>query len=396
MKNNAVSAAASYFLTITLARHFGPIWFGEYSYILIWGMIAGVFINFETDKTAPAFFAIEKNHSAVLESVLSTRILFFFVIFVIFLIGAFFNFILAFGVICISLAALNFSFLYEIKHKNITYSYIYIIERLTYVTIVFSLIYTDKANLFLIYLTFSACSLLSIGFQIFQNRVSFRTIKLHIKSAWSVIKNNILLILVTFSTYAYGGFSRLILEEKFDMETLGIFSAGWQVIIIITLFQAQVTRVWRIRISTALIEKNKIELYKYIKSYLLFATLPVISIAYVVYLFTPEVIELLYGSSYSVLNGVLPILCIYFIVINFDSLSVILWVGIGRKRDYLIISIVAAISLVIGLYFLPNQFGLKWFTVLIVATHALSVIIQLTWLHLKCLSIRFPKKPATK
>lgn len=392
-KNSVLGSAAAYFFTLTLAKNFGPVWFGEYSYILIWGTIAGVLINFETDRTAPGVFVIEKSYTAVLEKVLSARLLIFCIVILIGLIGAFFNFTFSFGVISFALASLNFGFLYEVQHKNISYSYIYLVERLSYVVIGFGLIYIGKASLLSIYAAFFTTTLLSICFQISRNYETIRATRLHIHAVWDVLKNNTLLILITFSTYVYGGFSRLILEKKLGMEELGIFSAGWQVIILITLFQAQVTRVWRIKLTTALAEKDKKEFYNNIKSYLLFSTVPVILLACIVYLFTPEIIELLYGSGYIALNSVLPVLCFYFIVINLDSLSVILWIGIGSRRHYLFINVAVIIFLVIGLYLLPPTYGLNWYAIMIVGAHSISVFMQLLTFYIRYIH-KMPNKMA--
>ncbi len=384
-QNSALGSAASYFLTITLASNLGPTWFGEYSYILIWGTIAGVLINFETDRTAPGIFVIESSYSAVLGKVLSTRLLIFFIILLIGLLCAFLNLIFSFGVICLAFGSLNFGFLYEIQHKNISYSYIYLIERLSYVSIGFGLIYFDKMSLLLIYTAFISTTLLSICFQIFQNYELIRTIRLRLDYVWVTLKNNVLLILISFSTYVYGGFSRLILEEKLGMEELGVFSAGWQIIIAATLFQAQVTRVWRIKLTKMLVDKNKNGFYNNIQGYLLLSTIPISALAFCIYIFTPKLVALLFSLEYNMLNDIIPVLCIYFVIINLDSLAVILWIGIGSRRQYLYINIAVTILLVLGLYILPNTLGLVWYAIMIVGAHGLSVFIQLLTFYVRYL-----------
>lgn len=391
MKNNIFCAAASYFLTITLARVFGPEWFGEYSYILIWGMIATVVINFETDKTAPFFYSKSKDLSLVVEKILSTRIIFFCLICVISALLAINNIVLSLGIISLALTSLNFSFLYEIKRQNVTYSYIYLAERMIYLTSVFVLLYLEKVDLIVIYSILAISTLISILFQVKQNWSVIRKVSLKSTAALEVLKNNFLLILITFLTYSYGGFSRIILEDKLGTMSLGIFSAGWQLIIIITLFQAQVTRVWRVDISDAIINKDIHNFISKIRSYLQFTTLPIIIFAIVMYLFSNDIVNLIYGSDYDALNQIIPILCLYFIVINFDSLGVMLWIAIGKQKDYFKISLVSAILLITLLVFIPNQTELKTFATCIVATHATSVIVQLIWIYFNYLNDQFWK-----
>ena len=62
------------------------------------------------------------------------------------------------------------------------------------------------------------------------------------------------------------------MESKYSMEDLGIYSAGWQIILVITIFQAQVVKVWRTKLSHSIIHKDS-NLKSLLKSYFYFSTI---------------------------------------------------------------------------------------------------------------------------
>jgi O-antigen/teichoic acid export membrane protein len=376
-KNGLITSAVSYLLTITLANYLGPEGFGLYSYTLILGSIASVLVAFSTDSTSPVMHAAGKTQATIFNSVYSTRISLLLIV----LAGLpwllYMNSAVALGVLAIALASMNLGFLYELSKNNVRYSYVYMIERIIYVSTIFLLIFFSKTNLvlimsFLLFFTAASCI-----WQLYDNKESVYRFSFNFDQAANTLKDNFYLVLISLSTFVYGGFSRLILENKFGMADLGVYSAGWQIIMAVTLFQAQADKVWRVKLTTALLQRNKNRSYTYLKNYFLLTTLPVLALAIFVYTYTSELVNLIFGDEYFLLHDLIPIFCIYFLVINLNSLVTICWISVGNRAKYLFISMLSGILLIAALLFLPKDIGLPAFAFLVVIIHGASSIFLL-------------------
>jgi O-antigen/teichoic acid export membrane protein len=384
-KNGVITAAASYTITIMLLRYLGPAEFGHYSYILIIGSIFSLLINFETDRTAPALYAKGKGKVDVVNQIYSAKFFGVVAAFVILSMYSFRDPLMSSGVFILSLASLNLSFLYEISNKNVIYSYIYLLERVAYIAIVSVLLFTDNVNLYFIFGAFFISISLSLMAQIYLNWDVIKQFRPKLHNYKTVIQENYFLLMVSLSTLTYGGFSRLIIENKFGMAQLGIYSAGWQIIIAATMFQAQVTKVWRVKLISAIHENDKSEFWQQIRSYLLMSTLPNILLSAVIIFFKNEIIDLIFGHQYTMLYELLPIFAAYFVVVNLDGLANIFWVGFASRKEYFLIGLVSTITLVSILMVLPHSYGLFGIGLSVIIVHALSVIVLHTRFYFKYL-----------
>jgi len=364
-KNNAIAAALSYTLTISLANILGPSDFGVYSYVLVIGSILSIFISFGTDQTAPMMFANRKSNHKSLSIIFGIRST--LIIISVFGIAAysFFEFVLAYYILCLLVSALNLSYLYESMSSNIKYSYIYLVERLTYILLVFIAIFYGQLSLTLIFSLILISTLGSIIFQYRDMRVKLRCITQYsFEEYLNILKNNYPLVIVAFALFCYGGFSKIILDNKFGATTLGIFSAGWQLISIGTLFQTQVTRVWRLKISSAIVNGDNLVL-----RYIFFTTTPLLAFVFVMSIASNQIVSLIFSPAYHSLAEVLPILGLYLIVINFAGLAEMLWIPVARNKSYMAINVFFGVLLLLILHFLPPEFGLVGYTVTTVMIH---------------------------
>lgn len=387
MKNGIIGSAASYLLTLSLARHLGPTEFGRYSYIMIMGSIASVLVNFSTDNTAPVLYAQSKDKADVLSTVFSVRLLFFGIVLVCVPWAYSKDPALAVGILAISVFSFNLGFIYECSGTIVRYSYIYLVERVSYVLSILCLIFLGMVTVsrifgFLFLVTAGSCI-----WQIYSNHAVLKHFKpLDRKGLRTIIAGNGFLVLIGLATFAYGGFSRLIFESKFGLAELGVYSAGWQLTMIITLFQAQVDRLWRLKLSSALLRKDLSNFTQHVKSYLVLTTLPVMCFSIGVYLFTPQLIHFLFGEKYVLLLKLMPVFCLYFPIINLHGLSVILWIGLGNRTEYLLISLLVSVAFLSVLMTLPAALGLPTFAFVVVGTHGLSVLYLLLRFYVKHVS----------
>jgi O-antigen/teichoic acid export membrane protein len=221
-------------------------------------------------------------------------------------------------------------------------------------------------------------SISSLFFQLNFNKKYFgKNFSLNISDAIFILKKNYLLVVVNISAFFYGGYSRLILESQYGLETLGIYSAGLQITNAVTILQSQIDRVWRLDISIAIKEQNIKILKKLIKEYFIFTTIPLTFAAFIIY-FSSDLIEnYFFSESYNGLSSILEILCFFFITLNFDSLSRICWVALGKFKEYAIISIVAPVTIISILIFSENTYSIESFATFVVIGQLFSSSILL-------------------
>lgn len=374
-KNSIVGAFLSYSLTIYLANHFGPAEFGVYSQILIVGSVISILTTFATDSTAAVSYAAKSEVHDIVQVIFSLRLI------IVLLCGApllFYFFVdatFSFGLIALLPAALNTAFVYELTSRNIYYSYLFLIERSVYVAIAYALIYSGIGGVEVVFGVLLTTTMVSIFYQLRNNRRWFQRFRLvGIKDLKNVLANNLPLVIIALSTFAYGGFSRLILEGKLGLESLGIYSAGWQIVTAITIFQGQADRVWRVDISVALKNGDVNMFKKNVASYLTLSTAPVIGLAVLVFFGAESLVALIFSEKYAGLSEVLTVLCFYFVIVNIYSLAVLCWIGIGNRAEFLAINLLFSAVLVFTLFALPVRFGMSGFAMATVAVHALSTL----------------------
>ena len=188
------------------------------------------------------------------------------------------------------------------------------------------------------------------------------------------------LVIIALSVFSFGGFSRIILEENLGLEKMGIYSAGWQLITIGTIFQSQVTRVWRLKISVAIKKNDKKQLIPLVKSYFIFTTLPVIVLTIIVFFTSEQIIQLLFAKEYFELVYLLPVFSTYYLVINIAGLVEMLWVAVGRNKIYMYINVTFGLLLLTLLNFISKQASLIDFAMSTVIVHMLMVLVlSIVW-----------------
>ncbi len=371
---NVVVAGLSYILTIALANYLGPQDFGFYSYVLVLAASFTIFIDYATDISAASLMAENKSIKKTFRVIYSVRILIYTILFglswIIFLIN-FLSFSekldLFIGFNALILPALYTSFLFELRRKNATFLIIYGIERIIYIIAIASLILFDFLDIRIIFLIFLIISISSLFYQLNFNKKYFgNNFSINLNDAVFVLKKNYLLVIVNISAFFYGGYSRLILEGQYGLETLGIYSAGLQITNAVTILQSQIDRVWRLDISIAIKQQNIKNLKKLIKEYFIFTTIPLTFAALIIYFSSDFIESYFFSDSYRGLSSILKILCFFFITLNFDSLSRICWVALGKFKEYAILSIVAPVIIILILFLSENTYSIETFATFVV------------------------------
>ncbi|MBW7835270.1 MAG: oligosaccharide flippase family protein [Sphingomonadales bacterium] len=378
VNNSVIGSAASYILTINLANYLGATSFGLYSYILIVATIIQVLVIYATDISAPTMAAGGADHQRIYNKIITFRCVIFVLVIIILLLWPSVEFTILLGILALSISAINLSFFSEIKRQNTKYSFIYMIERLLYVALVFTLIFINYLQLIHVFIIYFTVTFISLGVQynLYSDNLKNYSVP-KIKNLTVILYHNLPLVLITLSSFAYGGISRIILEDKLGLQPLGIFSAGMQLTALISIFQAQVDRVWRLPLFSALVDRELPVLWRQIYSYLFLTTLPVIVLAIFTYLYGGGIVSLLFIQEYGPLKELMPQFSLFFILINVNALLAILWIGFGARNEYLFISVFFGLAVLSILKMLPSTVQLSEIVMVILSVQALQTIVSI-------------------
>ena len=377
LKNNVIASALAYIASILIARELGPEKFGFYSYVLVISSVASVVVNFSTDSTAGILLSkFRGDQQRVLNLYYALRLFLYLGYLIFIFILSFFDHLLGLSLFCLSLTLLNVSFLFEVNKQNVKYSYIFMGERFFYILVILSLWAFNLLELKLVFFTLLISSFLSLFVQCFLLRTFFFNFKMpNLVSIGNVIKENGYLVLVALSTLSYGGFSRIIMEQKLGLYLLGVYSAGWQLIKVGTLFQSQLDRVWRLNLSKALIEKDKVLLKSVLLKYFFLGTIPVIFGSSFIYYFSEFIVLSFYSKEYKDLVDIFGYISFYLVVINLDGLVRMLWNAVGDRKFYFFINILISLAMVFLLVFYLENDGIESYLKIVVFSHFFSVLV---------------------
>jgi O-antigen/teichoic acid export membrane protein len=167
-------------------------------------------------------------------------------------------------------------------------------------------------------------------------------------------KKNLPFVVISFSAFVYGGISRLFIGEKLGMSALGVFSSGMQITVLVTIFQAQVERIWRVPLYVSFSECDKVKIKANVWSFIKLSTIPSLLGTLFVSSFSNQIVEFLFSKDYKILGDVLPLISLFFVTINLTSLLTICWFALKKNKEFLISSGVVSLFLVGILFFLPT------------------------------------------
>lgn len=380
VKNNFLVALLSYSLTISLANHWGAAIYGQYNTVMLIGNFAVLLIMYGTNQTAPVMKAEGRPDHEIYNSIISFR----FVVFILVQAISLFALVLfsdseldlarTVGVFALTVSSLSVSFTYEIAGKMVRYSYIYLLERLIYIISGYALVFTGQAGLVPIFMVLAGVSCASILFQHVDGTRQILSKKLNISKAMGIFCENWPFVLAQLASYLYNGGCRLIIGQRLGYEALGVYSAGWQVIVAATLFQSQVDRVWRLRISEAVAQRNVKSLATVLKSYLVMSSLPILLGAVFVNFFASQITDILFTASYSEVASLLAVFSWYFVVLNLDGLCRVLWLGAKKQKMYLSVVLFWSLTAFLVFFTAPIAWGLLFFAKALVILHGMSVV----------------------
>lgn len=383
---NSLVAIYAYFLTIKIANELGPKDFGLYSSILIFGLFFSQFIIFSTDSTARYISNNDGLISAKNKIIKLKFTSLAFISLLLLLLGFKFGFSWSFCVFVVALSGLNISFFYELNNNNVKYSIIYLIEKFVYISLIFVFDFFDILYIFIVmFLT----SILSLSFQYISSKIKFYEIfNISLRDIYNIYKVNFYLYISALLTFVYGGVGRLLIGKFYGYESLGKFSVAWQLIFIVTLFQGQVVKIWRKKLIDAVINKNKNKFIIATKEYFILTTIPVFIISILIFFFSEKYFSIFFTDKYLDAILYLKIVSFYFLVINMEYFSGMVWSAVKDKKIYFIIYLFYSIVTLILMFFAANNLNIFYFVGIIPVMHGLCVVTSIFFFFCKYVAKR--------
>lgn len=362
-----VLSLLSYATSIMLANTLGPENFGQYTYALVLGTLLGQIVAFGTAEAGVTLKT--KYGDKALDWILTTK----FVNFVILSIGAFIAFwlsgaMISLFVLIIASNSLSFSTHYETSEQNIRYASIYLVERAiitlqTWVVIFFA----ERHILLWVFANVAIVQLASLIYQYIDRRV--HNIHLNWWGLFKVYNEGLFVLVFSMSKFSFGGITRIIIFYRLGDGYLGLFAAAWQFVPLCTLYFAQTTKTWRLRINESLRARDAFAFSRNLKGLAFFVMVPALVGAVTFSVFGTRIIEFILSDQFKDAAPLMPYVGAYFVIVGFDSIVLLLAIAMGRSTLAGVVYLFFGGVTFIASCLLPSEYGLEGFLMLIVLGH---------------------------
>ena len=372
---NSFVSLLSYVSTIGIANKLGASGFGEYSYVMIMGLLLAQFVSFGSDEAMPKMYLQHREEAAA--ALLKFKAINYFLLLL--LAGTwayFFGEHLVLYSLLVASQALSIGSVYEAHRENAQYARVFAIERCLYMVILWGGIwFFEAANLAYIFWSLFFCTTLSTGFQLVVKRSSFSFNKSRKLVQFWRIGSPVLIF--SLSKYMYGGGVRIAIQSSLGYSALGNYSAAWQFVPIVSLFMAQITKSWRFKITQTIHDVNLHEFKLAVRSMCLYAFLPIAFLSLLLAVGGPALFARLFSPEFSMAPHLIPWICIYFLVVAADVMNSMLWIALGRVKQLGLTFFLAAFFCFAILWLKRSQFDLADFLRLVVLCHGGCLLINL-------------------
>lgn len=373
-------AALSYVTNIVLASTMGPEIFGRYSYALVLGALFGEVIYFGTSE---AGIRLKVRHGdAALGWILTVKLINFGLLLCGVVVGLVFGSdVIALLGLIVALNSLCFSTHYEAHGRNVRYTTIFLVERVMItVALWFGLLIIETDLIVWVFLTLLLVQGGSLTYQYWENRphqLSFDSCAL-----LRTYREGLFVFVFGLSKFAYGGITRILIFNQLGDERLGIFSAAWQFVPLLTLYFAQVTKAWRLRITEALNARNAEVVRRQVFALAAAIFLPTLSASVALFFFGHQIIDLLFTIEFADAGVLMPYLGVYFLVAGLDTVAMILAIAMSMSRvASMIYFIFGILTVALCLLWMDGR-GLEAYMVTIIVGHfcaAAVLTLVITW-----------------
>ena len=363
----------SYATNLLLANSMGPESFGQYTYALVLGSLFGQVVVFGSTETG---IGLKTSYgSDALDWILTAKIINFFLV----VIGAVTAFLInretaVLFALVVTLNSLSFATQYETHGRNIRYASVFLVERILITLVIWiGILFLDSQLMVWVFGSMALCQGASLFFQYIENRttkICFRS-----KGLFTVYKSGLFVLVFSLSKFSFGGVTRLLIFNQLGEAQMGVFAAAWQFVPLSTLYFAQTTRTWRLRITESIKDGDSYEFSQNLKALTLFVMVPSFLAAIVCWVFGPSIIDFLLSSDYRNAGSLLPYIGVYFLVVGFDSIIVLLAIAYTRAMLAGMIYLAFGGLTILACLHLAKNHGLEGYLLIIVLGHFLAAAV---------------------
>lgn len=374
---NVLGSIFSYFTTIQLARSLKPESYGAYANVLVLASFLMILVVFGTEQTSSFLYKKGRSISSIASLTLKWKICVFIALFLYLLVDELIYDVDDFFLIAAAFGTISLSNIYELSNRNERFLVVMIVEKIFYFSSVTILNYFETLNLDSIFYLLFLTALSSLLFQIYDNWRYLKVGYIQVNDLKYLVKLNLPLVVLSISMFVYGGFSRVFIEYSLGSKNLGVYSAAWQFVTIASIFMSQVTRVWRLRLTDAIISLDLRRLLHSLSSFMILAILPCVIIGLVLFFLGEYLVLFIYGSEYIAAVPVFKYFAFYTVTIGFSLLTDILWVATGKTIAYMVLNVVMAICVLIVYIVMRDRMTLLDFAFTTVVSHSLATILSI-------------------
>lgn len=368
---NFAIAGFTYVVSIILARAIGPEEFGVYSFALVAGTLLSQLILFGTSEIAVKFVA---HHGvSALDSIATVKLLNFIVVATLSFIFLWFypQPHVIFSLI-VATSALSFSTHYESCRQNTKYAFIFLFERSAIsIAILVVALFFDSNQLLIIFIFILVAQLLSIVKQIIDHKPSlnFKNFNILIK----IYNDGLFLLIFNLSKFGFGGATRIIIFNELGDARLGVFSAAWQFVPMSTIYFSQVTKTWRLKITEAIQNGDKLATIQHIKELTLTIFIPSFAMSIVFIFWGHNIMYILFTPDFYDAANIMPYIGVYFIIIGMDSALLMVSIALNLlKATCLIYGISSIITILMCLNL--SEPSMEMYAIILIAGHLLAMV----------------------
>lgn len=366
---NAIGGLLMILTQVKLANYLGAYIYGIYAYVLAIGEIGANFVRYGRHKTmVRELVRFPKLQNDIISNtfVLSLINILIFLSLIL-IIHRYIEIDLSVTILLLIISpcfiSLDFQPVYE-KLKMMSWHSIYNLLQKAFflIPIWIGILFSDKLSL--TYIAIVTCISWTIVL-IWQYKEISRIYSLSIfsrvnkRSLIQQYKDNALITICCFAGIAFGPIIRMILKHNADASEVGIFSAGFQLLILSQFILNQISRIGNPKMAEVCLPGYSFKLrQKFIKKYCVVMFLSVLPFTIALSVFSSEIVTHFYAQEYARIAEILPIFGFYLMVCSQGVVFNQYMISFKNDKAYFTIYISSAIlSFIIAILLIPI-FGL--------------------------------------
>lgn len=342
-----LSGFLNFFITIKVINELGPSDYGKYSWLLAISGIQAIFTDSVIKNIVPVI-GNKENQKELFTQVLSYKAILFSLSTVI-IASILKDVTVIIPLICFGCMYFELTAFYELNSRNITFSWITLITKISYSIVILTLISINSLNLIKVLASYGIIHMISIIYQ--YNHIDLKIERKHLFRLNNFSKELIVvmvlpLIILELSQFTMGGLSKIIIESTQGTRSLGIFATTLQFLIPINLYISVMEKVFRVDFVKKMRNSvTSIEMI-YTSRWLLFLIIPTSILSFSIYNWRYKLIPLIFSGEYNdVINQIHYISIILILVSIFSYLKNLIVIFKKINRFNILMALTSIISI---------------------------------------------------